>query len=210
MTVWRPSSKIQVKVLGLVWRGAQLLVAEVEDDGGRVKGVRPLGGTIELGETREAALGREFHEELGCAATVTGPWHAFENLFEHEGLVGHEYIFAANASLADQRLYQSESIAFAEADLVPCRAVWRDPAALPQGIELYPAGLAALIRSASSRPQSRPEPRARTDTSRLRPAAVRRAAASPPSSRRTIRRRRTGSAARPAHNGSSARSAAGR
>jgi hypothetical protein len=147
MTVWRPASAIQVKVLGLVWRGRQLLVAEVEDDAGRVKGVRPLGGTIEFGETREAALVREFGEELGCAATVTGPWHAFENLFEHQGAIGHEYIFAADLTLADRRLYQCESIAFAEADLTACRAVWLDPEALPHGLELYPAGLAALLRS---------------------------------------------------------------
>lgn len=158
MTVWRPASAIKVKVLGLVWRGRQLLVAEVEDDSGRVKGVRPLGGTVEFGETREAALVREFGEELGCAATVAGPWHAFENLFAHEGAIGHEYIFAANLRLADQRLYGCETIAFAEADLTPCRAVWLDPAALPDGVALYPTGLLDLIRSGVVAPEPEPEP----------------------------------------------------
>jgi hypothetical protein len=154
MTVWRPPCAIQVKVLGLVWRGRQLLVAEVEDDSGQVKGLRPLGGTVEFGETREAALVREFGEELGCAATVTGPWHAFENLFRHEGATGHEYIFAANLRLADQRLYETDTVAFAEADLTPCRATWVDPLALPEGLELYPTGLLPLVRSGAVAPEA--------------------------------------------------------
>lgn len=60
MTVWRPSQQIRVKVIGLAWRKDQLLAAEVEDDSGRIKGVRPLGGAIEFGESREEALHREF------------------------------------------------------------------------------------------------------------------------------------------------------
>ncbi|PDV86278.1 DNA mismatch repair protein MutT [Rhizobium sp. H4] len=62
MTVWRPPQQIRVKVIGLAWRQDRLLAAEVEDDGGRIKGIRPLGGSIEFGETREQALQREFRE----------------------------------------------------------------------------------------------------------------------------------------------------
>src|SRR6187551_1612754 len=101
LTVWTPTPAVTVKVIGLAWRGAELLVAEVEESDGRVKGVRPLGGTIEFGETREAALAREFAEELGCAMSVVGPWHAFENIYRHEGATGHEFIFAANIRLGD-------------------------------------------------------------------------------------------------------------
>ena len=90
MTVWTPSPAIAVKVIGLAWRGRELLVAEVEQSDGRVKGVRPLGGSIEVGETREQALVREFAEELRCEVAVTGAWHAFENIYEHEGARGHE------------------------------------------------------------------------------------------------------------------------
>ena len=95
MTVWTPSRDIAVKVIGLAWRGDELLVAEVEESDGRVKGVRPLGGGIEFGETREAALKREFAEELRCDVAIVGPWHAFENIYQHEGRTGHELIFAA-------------------------------------------------------------------------------------------------------------------
>ena len=64
MTVWQPPQTVGIKVLGLAWKDGHLLAGEVEDSLGRVTGVRPLGGSIEFGEAREAALEREFREEL--------------------------------------------------------------------------------------------------------------------------------------------------
>jgi len=89
MTLWRSPGVLRVKVLGLVWRGSQFLAAELPDDNGKILGVRPLGGTIEFGETREQALAREFREELGCGIDIAGPWIAIENIFEHQGVPGH-------------------------------------------------------------------------------------------------------------------------
>ena len=145
MTVWTPSPAVAVKVVGLAWRGSELLVAEVEDSGGRVKGVRPLGGSIEFGETREDALTREFAEELGCEATVTGPWHAFENIYRHDGATGHEFIFAANVRLGDEALYRRDRFPFLEHEGTRCCAVWLDPQHLPPGVALYPDGLLQAI-----------------------------------------------------------------
>jgi ADP-ribose pyrophosphatase YjhB (NUDIX family) len=147
VTIWTPSPFIRVKVLGLAWRGEDLLLAEVEDSAGRVKGLRPLGGGIEFGETREQALGREFAEELGCAMRVAGPWHGFENIYEHEGAVGHEFLFAANVELEDGSLYRRDSIPFLEDEGTACLARWVAPAALAPGVELYPAGLTGLIEA---------------------------------------------------------------
>lgn len=61
-----------MKALGLHWRGDRLLAAEVLDDAGRIKGVHPLGGTVEFGETAEAAVIREFREELGIKVKTHG------------------------------------------------------------------------------------------------------------------------------------------
>jgi hypothetical protein len=83
---------IRYKALGLHWREDRLLAAEVMDDIGRVKGVRPLGGTVEFGETAEAALIREFHEELGITVTPLGPPVFMENIYTYEGSPGHEII----------------------------------------------------------------------------------------------------------------------
>jgi hypothetical protein len=154
MTVWTPAQEIKVKVLGLAWRGPELLVSEVEDSSGTVKGVRPLGGCVEFGETREQALVREFEEELGSAAEVSGPWHAFENLFVHEGATGHEYIFAANVSLGDRALYERDRFQYHETEEMVCWAAWMDPAKLPDGMALYPLDLLDRIAAGLIRPLS--------------------------------------------------------
>jgi len=145
MPVWIPSQAVTAKVIGLAWRGEELLVAEVEESDGRVKGLRPLGGSIEFGETREAALAREFAEELGCAISVTGPWHAFENIYRHEGATGHEFIFAANIRLGDEAIYRRDRFAYLEHEGTRCCAIWLDPRRLPRDVELYPTGLDRAI-----------------------------------------------------------------
>jgi ADP-ribose pyrophosphatase YjhB (NUDIX family) len=147
MTVWRPQPAIRMKVLGLAWRGPELLLAEVEDDAGWVKGFRPLGGGIEFGETREAALRREFAEELGCDIAIEGEWRAFENIYLHEGATGHEYLFITDIRLADAQLYARERIDFREDNGLVCRARWIAPTQLPPGAELYPIGFHALLAS---------------------------------------------------------------
>ncbi|MCO4824815.1 MAG: NUDIX domain-containing protein, partial [Amylibacter sp.] len=80
MTVWRPPSGIRVKALGLHWRNDALLVMDVLDDAGNLKGVRPLGGTVEFGETWQVTLVREFKEELDIDVQITGAPMVFENI----------------------------------------------------------------------------------------------------------------------------------
>lgn len=145
MTPWRPPQSIRAKVIGLAWRGGHLLAVEVRDDAGRLKGVRPPGGGIAFGETREEALIREFREELGCGVTRTGPWSVFENIFRHEGALGHEIVFAADVDLHDAALYRRDAIRFREDDGTPCTARWFRPDALPEGAALFPDGLAAAL-----------------------------------------------------------------
>ncbi|MBY5789145.1 NUDIX domain-containing protein [Rhizobium leguminosarum bv. viciae] len=146
MTVWRPSQQIRVKVIGLAWRKDQLLAAEVEDDSGRIKGVRPLGGAIEFGESREEALHREFREELETDIRIVGPWHLLENIYEHQGAIGHEYIFAADIELADASLYQRDEIRYSELDETAATARWFGRDSLRDaGIDLCPTGLDRLL-----------------------------------------------------------------
>ena len=70
-TVWRPKPFIRPVAIGVIRRGAGLLVVAVADDAGTITGWRPLGGTIELGERAAEALQREFMEEL--AEPITAP-----------------------------------------------------------------------------------------------------------------------------------------
>ncbi|KQQ73801.1 hypothetical protein ASF70_08355 [Rhizobium sp. Leaf321] len=86
-------SNINVKALGLHWRDGRLLASEVYDSQGHVAGVRPLGGTVEFGETSEMTLKREFIEELGMKVEpLSGPL-IIENIYTFEGEEGHEIIF---------------------------------------------------------------------------------------------------------------------
>ncbi|MGO7182520.1 NUDIX hydrolase [Rhizobium brockwellii] len=146
MAIWRPSQQIRVKVIGLAWRKDQLLAAEVEDDSGRIKGVRPLGGAIEFGESREEALHREFTEELETDIRIVGPWHLLENIYEHHGAIGHESIFAADIELANASLYERDEIHYSELDETAATARWFGRDSLRDvGIDLYPTGLDRLL-----------------------------------------------------------------
>ncbi|MBJ3776264.1 NUDIX hydrolase [Acuticoccus mangrovi] len=146
MSVWRPAGGIRVKVIGLVIHAGRLLAAEVTADDGRVKGVRPLGGSVMFGETREAALRREFREEVGCEIAIAGEWLVFDNIYEHEGTAGHEVVFAAPVDLLDRGLYRRPEMHLREDDGTPFRAAWFAPAELAAaGIALYPEGLEAVL-----------------------------------------------------------------
>lgn len=146
MTVWRPEQHIQVKVIGICRYRKHLLAMEIFNDDGSLKGVRPLGGRVEFGETRDAALKREFREELGVDIATSGSWKFFENLYEHEGKLGHEFIFAMNITLLDASLYSRDVIVFSEDSGAECEAHWYEIKALKAGeTDLFPVGLLGLI-----------------------------------------------------------------
>jgi len=137
---------VLVKVIGICIRDSRLLAMEVYNDRGKVKGVRPLGGVVEFGEDRDAALVREFREELGTEIQTAGAWRSFENIYNHHGEIGHEYIFAIAVSLLDRSLYQQEQIVFSEDSASENIARWYSLDALKSGeIELYPDGLLAKL-----------------------------------------------------------------
>lgn len=142
MSKWRPTQLIQTKVIGICVNKGSLLAMEVYDDKGDVKGVRPLGGLIEFGETRETAIAREFMEELNTQISLSGKWRTFENLYLHGGMRGHEIIFAIGITLNDRSLYRQEVIVFSEDSGTSNTARWFPLEVLKAGeVELYPTGL---------------------------------------------------------------------
>lgn len=143
MTIWRPAPTIRFKALGLHWRGDHLLAAEVLDDAGRLKGVRPLGGSVEFGETAETAVIREFREELGVTVKPLGPPAFLENIYTHEGSVGHEILAIFNVTFPPDAFADQARIEFKEGNGTKCFAAWYalDILDLPSGPQLYPDGL---------------------------------------------------------------------
>lgn len=102
---WRPLDSIRAKAIGIAKHENRLLVCEVLNDHGAVKGWCPLGGGIEFGETGESALKREILEELGCDILIAGAPIVCENIFEHHGVKGHEIILAFPISFKDPQIY---------------------------------------------------------------------------------------------------------
>lgn len=144
MTIWRPAQSIRVKALGLHWRDGRLLAAEVLDDLGHIKGIRPLGGGVEFGETWRQALKREFLEELGVEITIHGSPHVFENIYHHHGVMGHEILFVANVDFPEGTYDDIEVIKYREDNGTACTARWFDINHRKVN-QLFPEGLHKLL-----------------------------------------------------------------
>jgi 8-oxo-dGTP pyrophosphatase MutT (NUDIX family) len=153
MTTWRPHPHIRVVAMGLYWRAGRLLAAEVRDDAGRIKGVRPLGGEIEFGESWRAALVREFNEELGIDVTISGAPIMMENIFVHEGSTGHEVMFIVEVAFPDGAFGGQDRIDFREDNGEQIVARWFDLTDLDVegGPSLYPTGLKDVLLGPKNR-----------------------------------------------------------
>lgn len=142
-------AKINVKAIGLHWRNGCLLAAEVHDGEGRVAGVRPLGGSVEFGETSDVALQREFREELGVDVEILSGPLVMENLYVFEGESGHEIMFVFEVRFVSDDYRDHDVIRFQESDGTFGIARWYDPQKLDvDGYpNLYPKGLKARLAS---------------------------------------------------------------
>jgi ADP-ribose pyrophosphatase YjhB (NUDIX family) len=110
---------------------------------------RPLGGGIEFGETAEAAVRRELHEDLGVELEDVALLGFLENVFTCDGRPGHEIVAVFLARLANTSLYLRNEIPFVD-NGVAGTARWVTHATFrseqnPAGPPLYPDGLASLL-----------------------------------------------------------------
>jgi ADP-ribose pyrophosphatase YjhB (NUDIX family) len=129
------------------WRegadGRELLVERYDAEGGFY---RPLGGGVEFGEASDRAVVREFREETGYAATVTGRPGVIENVFRFDGERHHELAVVYELAIENEAPYHSEQVAVTESDGSTRTATWHRPAALRERPEpVYPTGLWRLL-----------------------------------------------------------------
>jgi 8-oxo-dGTP pyrophosphatase MutT (NUDIX family) len=144
--VWRPPDNIRAKVIGIAQHETRLLVCEVLNDHGILKGWIPLGGGIEFGETAEEALKREIVEELGCDILITGTPMTYENIFEHYGAKGHEIILALTIKFKDPQIYSIERFQIRESSGSLHWVEWIDIECFKSGEAiLFPTALAQQI-----------------------------------------------------------------
>jgi 8-oxo-dGTP pyrophosphatase MutT (NUDIX family) len=127
--------------VGLPMRHGFVLVLDGIDG---VKGevfYRAIGGGIEFGETAEAALRREFAEELGVTLGTAALLEVIENIFEYEGNPAHEiaHVFAVESPENDATPLDAQLHVLDEGS--PVRWVRINGADRP----FYPTGVAEIL-----------------------------------------------------------------
>ena len=133
------SPVIRPIVLGDVRRGEELLVYEGYDPGDDATFYRPLGGGIEFGERGEAALRREFDEELGVSLTEVGYVETYENVFSFDGDPHHELVRLYEARIVEDWPYERDRFTFTEPETGgEHAALWKHPDDFREGDVLYP------------------------------------------------------------------------
>lgn len=145
------SPRIRPIAIGIIRCKDRILVCEAHDRVKRETFYRALGGGIEFGELGEAALAREFHEELGAEIRNTRYLGMLENIFTFEGKPGHEIVLVYEADFADASLYSSEELIAHEESGAALRVRWMPLDHFSAGAApLYPTGLLRLLTTAAS------------------------------------------------------------
>jgi len=138
----REQNNIRVKVLAWIEEDGHLFVVRMHDS---VKGddyYRPIGGSVEFGETTKSALHREVLEELGTAITITGEPLVLENLFTCDGKPGHEIDYIYPSKFVDPAFMQHRVFTLKEANGTEFEATWIDQSSFLNGtLRLVPEAL---------------------------------------------------------------------
>ena len=110
---------------------------------------RPLGGSVEPGETSQKAIEREIREELGEEIENVELLGVLEEIFTHEGLPGHEVIFIYDAEFIDKRVYGKPLMVAKESDGTSLNVAWKNLDFFNGDHRLVPVELKALLESKS-------------------------------------------------------------
>lgn len=131
----------------------RILAAEYREPVSERPFYRPLGGSIEFGETSAETIQREMREELGAEVTDLRYLGALENVFTYNGQTGHEIVMVYDGAFADRSLYERPALDGLEDNGAPFRAVWLslDGCRLPGAPPVYPTGLLGLLEDAHAK-----------------------------------------------------------
>ena len=142
----RPPGLVRAIAIGVIRHGDRLFVAEGHDVVKDETFYRPLGGSIEFGETGAEAVQREFVEESGCAVTRPIYIGTLENRFTNDGRPGHEIVLVYETAFEDEAILGMNEVACREETGMPFTARWMPLATFRNGgAPLYPEGLLDMI-----------------------------------------------------------------
>ncbi len=145
------AKKIRAIALGLIEHKGHVFVSKSADPKTQETFYRFLGGGIDFGETSEAALLREFVEEVQAELTQVEYVTCLDNIFEYNGKPKHELIQLFRAQFVDARFYQLEAgFRFVEGDRID-QAIWIPVAKVLSGeLRLVPQSCWSYLSPARS------------------------------------------------------------
>jgi len=146
------------QVLGVARRDGAVLLAELEDPTTGERFRRLPGGGVRFGESTEAAVVREFHEELAERVEPTGYLGTVENRFRWDGEAHHELAVVHGVRFHDAAVYDRETLHGVDAGgSVGYETTWVPEPALGDGpVPLFPLGCEAVLRGETSHLYSPP------------------------------------------------------
>jgi ADP-ribose pyrophosphatase YjhB (NUDIX family) len=102
--------KIRLKAMCLFTHEGKTLASKGHDDKKDEIFYRVIGGSVDFGEKTEEAVRREVKEELGCEVENLELVKVVENIFEYNGIPGHEVVFLYKGNLSNKTLYKQDKI----------------------------------------------------------------------------------------------------
>jgi 8-oxo-dGTP pyrophosphatase MutT (NUDIX family) len=146
MTSDRPRGLVRAIAIGVIRDGDRLFVAEGHDVVKNETFYRPLGGSIEFGETGAEAVRREFVEESDHVVKPPTYLGTLENRFVNDGRPGHEIVLVYETAFEDDAVLALDAVSCREETGVPFTARWMPLATFRNGNPpLYPDGLLEMI-----------------------------------------------------------------
>ncbi len=109
-------SHIRVKAMCVFCHQGKTLASCGEDQKTGEKFYRLLGGSVEFGESAEQAVRREMIEEIQSEISNLTFLRVVENIFEFEGIPGHEVVFIYKGDLVRRELYDLPVFPFDEGE----------------------------------------------------------------------------------------------
>ncbi|MCY4071209.1 MAG: NUDIX domain-containing protein [Chloroflexi bacterium] len=146
--------RIRPLALCVFFRDDKIFLAQGYDSHERRTFYRPIGGRIEFGERGCQAVVRELREEIDAEVTDLEYLGALENIFEYEGVAGHEIALIYKGRFAEERFADDDfTVRGLNKGKVLYEAAWM-PLDLFRGetaTALYPAGLLELLEGTARR-----------------------------------------------------------
>jgi 8-oxo-dGTP pyrophosphatase MutT (NUDIX family) len=115
---------IKVKALAWIEDGGSIFVVTMPDSVKGDKYYRPIGGTVEYGETGLQTVKRELMEELNAEIEVIGEPLILENLFTCDGKFGHEIDLVYPARLVEKSFLERKVFPLVEINGEEFQALW--------------------------------------------------------------------------------------